>query len=128
MRIEIDNWKLMLLALYAGAVSGRGFNEVTAMEMELSEREFNWTLYVMQMRGVIEGCVFTPPRPRDKEQLMQVGRTELMLTPKGFEKVEAMLGAQSDGERLDEIRRLMGAAGKTEIARIIYNWINNQGR
>ena len=125
MKTVMDNWELTLLALYAGAVSGMGFNDVTARWMEIPEQEFGWTLYIMQMRGVIEGCLFQPPRPGDPDQPMKVNRDALILTPKGFERAEAMLAAQSDGERLDEIYRLMKSFRRMEMAKIIYDRINN---
>ena len=66
MKKDLDDWEKTLLALYAGAVSGAGFNDVRAEELGIAPEKFGWVLYILQMRGLIEGCVFQPPHPGDQ--------------------------------------------------------------
>lgn len=124
MKKDLDDWEKTLLALYAGAVSGAGFNDVLAEELGIAPGKFGWVLYILQMRGLIEGCVFQPPHPGDQGQVMGVVRTGLMLTPRGFDRVEAMLEAQRDRGRLREVGRLLMDVGCSVMSDLIYGWMS----
>ena len=119
MKKQFDKWESVLLALYAGAVSGHGFSDVERLSMEMSENEFGWTLYILQMRGMTEGCRFQPPRPEDREHLMGVIRSGLMLTPKGFEKAEELLTAENDAGRLREMSDILLNIGCGVMANLV---------
>ena len=119
MKTTLDKWETVLLALYASVVGGHGFNDVEHLSMGMTENEFGWTLYILQMRGMIEGCKFKPPRPDDKDHMMGVIRSGLLLTPKGFEKAEEMLQAQNDAGRLREVRDILLDVGSQVMANIV---------
>lgn len=119
MNKTLDKWESVLLALYASAIGGRGFRDVDSKTMEMDSNEFGWTLYVLQMRGMIEGCKFQPARPGEKGQLLGVMRDNLLLTPKGFEKAEEMLTEQNDDGRLREARTILENVGCGIMANII---------
>lgn len=123
MKKQMDSWEKILLALYAGVISGHGFGDVDYLSMEMTKNEFGWTLYILQMRGLIEGCKFQPPRPDDKEHLIGVSRTGLLLTPKGFEKAEEMLTAENDAGRLREVRDAMINIGCGIIANVLSKYM-----
>ena len=119
----LDNWELTLITLFACAVKGKGFYEVTADRLPLKGPGLNWTLYILQMRCMIEGCRFEPPSPGDKDSIIPVERRGLMLTPKGFETAEALLGQDSDSERLHKAHKLLSLAKCYEMADLVYNWL-----
>ena len=73
-----EKWERVLLALYAEALSCGSFAEVTAKTMGMESGEFGWTLYALQMRGLIEGCRFQPPQPDSPGALMGVLRNALI--------------------------------------------------
>lgn len=121
---EREPWQLVLLALYAEAVHCGSFAEVTAGTMDMPKGEFGWTLYILQMRGLIAGCVFQPPRPGTPGNLMGVLRSSLTLTPQGFQTAEAMLeGEESTAGRLHAVWVLLRDMGCGVMANIVYRWI-----
>lgn len=120
-----EKWQMVLLALYAEAIHCGSFAEVTAGTMEMESRTFGWTLYVLQMRGLIEGCRFQPPQPGEPGQLMGVLRDGLLLTPAGFQAAEAMLGEhQTTSERLHAVWALLRDVGCGLMANVVYAWLN----
>ena len=125
----MDKTDAVLLALYAGALHASGFADVTAHRMEMEKREFGWTLYILQMRGWIEGCVFQPPKPGSRDKLMGVLRDELTLTTVGFQRAEA-LAKEANPEHgetihalLDGAFRLLENIGCGLMANFIYQWL-----
>ena len=121
---EREQWQLVLLALYAEAIHCGSFAEVTAGTMGISKSEFGWTLYLLQMRGLIAGCAFQPPRPNTPGNLMGVLRSNLTLTPQGFQSAEAMLeGDESTVGRLHAVWELLRDMGCGVMANIVYRWI-----
>ena len=122
---KYEPWEAVLAALYAQAVHFGSFAEVTAASMEMEPRVFGWVLYILQMRGLIEGCVFQPPRPQDPQKLMGVMRDALALTPKGFDAAEALLpGAGRTWEQLREIASILAQAGSGAMAAIVQRWLD----
>lgn len=118
-----EKWQLILAALYAEAIHCGNFAEVNSGTMEMEPGEFSWTLYMMQMRGLIEGCIFQPPRPDSPGNLMGVLRDNLLLTPQGFQMAEAALGRGTDTGRLHAVWDMLRDAGCSVMAEIIYGWI-----
>ncbi len=119
MKGTYDKWESVLIALYASALSGHGFNDVNAVSMGMQKGAFGWTLYILQMRGMIEGCKFQPPKQGEPDDRIGVARGALLLTPKGFEKAEEMLTEQSDSARLTEARSILANIGCGIMANII---------
>ena len=119
----MDNWQIVLLALYAEAIHGGSFAEVTAAALDMGKSDFGWTLYQLQMRGMIEGCRFQPPAPDSPGSVMGVIRGGLLLTPRGFETAEAMTEEQSDKGRLMKLWRLLRDVGCGAMANLIYSWL-----
>lgn len=111
----------ILLALYAGVIHGSGFGDVYAGSMNVSKSEFNWSLYILQMRGLIEGCKFQPAGLCGRE--LRTQREGLLLTPKGFEKVESELESACASERLHEIAKILSADEGTRMAETICRWL-----
>lgn len=120
----MDKWQSTLLALYAEAIHGGSFAEVTAGALNMEKGEFGWTLYQLQMRGMIEGCKFQPPEPGSAGNLMGVIRSGLLLTPKGFETAEAMTAEETDAGRLNRLWSALRDVGCGVMANIIYGWLN----
>lgn len=122
---EREKWQLVLLALYAEALHCGSFAEVTAGTMEIPKGEFGWTLYALQMRGLIAGCAFQPPRPNTPGNLMGVLRSHLALTPWGFQVAEGTLEQEDDDSvgRLHAIWEILRDAGCGIMANIVYRWI-----
>lgn len=124
MKHKYEKWETLLMALYAEALRGGSFAEVTSASMGFSKSEFGWTLYQLQMRGLIEGCVFQPPNPDSPGSIMGVIRNRLLLTPKGFQKGDEMT---ADAERTDEklmiVWRILRDVGCGIMANIVYSWI-----
>lgn len=119
-----ERWQLVLMALYAEAISCGSFAEVTAGTMDLPRNEFGWILYTLQMRGLIAGCVFQPPRPDTPGNLMGVLRSNLTMTPQGFQAAEAMLdGEESTIGQLRAIWAILRDVGCGVMANIVYRWI-----
>lgn len=122
---KYESWEAVLSALYAQALHFGSFSEVTAASMEMEPRVFGWVLYILQMRGLIEGCVFQPPKPQDAQKLMGVMRDSLALTPKGFEAAEELLpGAGRTWEKLKGIAEILAQAGSTIMAAVITAWLD----
>lgn len=121
---RMESWEKILLALYGEAIHCGSFAEVTATTMEMERREFGWTLYALQMRGLISGCVFQPPKPDAADKIMGVLRDGLMLTPQGFQAAENRFGAMSSTQRLHGIWELLRDTGCSVMASIIYGWIS----
>ena len=92
--------------------------------MEMEPGEFGWTLYQLQMRGMIAGCKFQPPQPGAPGCLMGVLRDGLMLTPQGFQAAEAMLDRDSDAARLHAVWEILRDVGSGVMASIVYGWLN----
>lgn len=129
MTYRLDKSDALLLALYAGTLHCTGFDDVTASRMEMEKREFGWTLYILQMRGWIAGCVFQPPKPGSKDKLMGVLRDGLMLTPEGFQHAEA-LAKEANPEHggtvaalLDGAFRALEGVGCGVMANFVFRWI-----
>lgn len=123
MKTVIDSWEITLIALYASAITGKGFYQVTEDRLPLRGPGLNWTLYILQMRGMIEGCEFEPPTPGDKDQIMSVERRGMLLTPKGFETAEGMLNQDCDSERLHKAHELLRLARCPQMAELVYSWL-----
>lgn len=87
---KLDRIDGLLVALYGGVMGFDGYDSITAERMEMDKLEFGWSLYILQLRGMITGCVFQPPRPGRKEKLMGVIRDNLALTPEGFRRAEEL--------------------------------------
>lgn len=123
----MEGWEKALLALYAEAVRCGSFAEVNRTTLEMEKGEFGWTLYQLQMRGMIEGCTFQPPRPEGAGRIMGVMRDNLLLTPRGFEAAEKLLTEDARGRRdrtLTEIWTMLRDAGAGAMAAMIYSWIS----
>ncbi len=130
MKPEIEKHEAVLLALYAQALHGGAFCEVTRVQMEMDANEFTWALYVLQMRGWVCGCAFQPPNPSAKERVMGVLRDALMLTPEGFSRAEALAraavgtdGHLTSGMMLHGVWNLLSNIGCGIMANVIYSWI-----
>lgn len=126
----IEKHDAVLLALYAQALHGGSFSEVTRVQMEMEPGEFAWALYILQMRGMIGGCVFQPPRPASKDKIMGVLRDDLLLTPDGFNRAESLAktAAGNDsqltsGILLQGVWNLLANVGCGLMASAIYSWI-----
>lgn len=120
---ELEKWELVLLALYGEAIHCGSFAEVTAKTMGMESGVFGWTLYVLQMRGMIEGCRFLPPNPGAPDGLMSVLRDGLMLTPQGFQMAEARLGETNSAAILHRIWEILRDTGCGVMASILYGWL-----
>ena len=123
----MEGWEKALLALYAEAVRCGSFAEVNRTTLEMEKGEFGWTLYQLQMRGMIEGCTFQPPRPEGAGCIMGVIRDNLLLTPQGFAAAETLLTEDARGRRdrtLTEIWTMLRDAGAGAMAAMIYSWIS----
>ena len=119
-----EKWERVLLALYAEALSCGSFAEVTAKTMGMESGEFGWTLYALQMRGLIEGCRFQPPQPDSPGALMGVLSNALLLTPQGFQRAEALLaGRETAAARLHAVWELLRDTGCAVMASIVYSWL-----
>lgn len=118
-----EKWELILLALYAEAIHCGSFAEVTAKTMDMASGEFGWTLYQLQMRGMIEDCRFHPPDPCAPGNLMGVMRDGLMLTPQGFQAAEAQLGKANSTARLHALWEILRDTGCGVMASIVYGWL-----
>ena len=119
-----ERWQLVLLALYAEAISCGSFAEVTAGTMDIPENEFGRILYTLQVYGLIAGCVFQPPRPDTPGNLMGVLRHNLTMTPQGFQAAEAMLeGEESAIGQLRAVWTILRDMGCGVMANIVYRWI-----
>lgn len=144
-----EKWELVLLALYAEAIGCGSFAEVTAKTMDMGGGEFGWTLYALQMRGLITGCRFQPPQPSSAGNLMGVLRDGLMLTPQGFQQAEALLdGAlcsnfqfdrsgreatwnpggiptsrKTTAARLHAVWEILRDTGCAVMASVVYSWL-----
>ena len=122
---KLEGWQLILLALYAEAIHCGSFAEVTAAAMGMPGNEFGWTLYHLQMRGLIEGCRFQPPHPGTPGNLMGTLRDNLMLTPQGFQTAEALLAdRRTTAERLHAVWATLRDVGVGVMANIVYAWLN----
>lgn len=120
---ELEKWELVLLALYGEAIHCGSFAEVTAKTMEMESGAFGWTLYALQMRGLISGCRFLPPHPDAPGKIIGVLREGLMLTPQGFQMAEARFGETSSAARLHRIWEILRDTGCGVMASIIYGWL-----
>ena len=118
-----DTEEIILKALYAEAIHHGDFNEVTAQRLDMESRDFGWALYVLQMRGLIEGCKFQPPHPSTPGAVMGVIRRNLTLTAKGFEQVENDMGVGNTGERLEGLWRFFRDIGVSVFAEQIWAWM-----
>lgn len=119
-----EKWQLILLALYAEVIRCGSFAEVTASVMDMGRGEFGWTMYQLQMRGHISGCVFQPPHPGAPGNLMGMIRDDLLLTPQGFQAAEAMVNRDTDAGRLHAAWEIMRDVGCSVMASVIYGWLN----
>lgn len=115
--------EIILKALYAEAIHHGDFNEVTAYKLDMDKREFGWSLYVLQLRGLIEGCKFQPPNPSSPKALMGVIRDNLALTAKGFEQVESGMSAGDTGAQLEMLWHFFRDIGVSVFAEQIWAWI-----
>lgn len=118
-----EKWELILLALYGEAIHCGSFAEVTAKTMDMESGEFGWTLYQLQMRGMIEGCRFQPPNPCAPGGLMGVLRDGLMLTPQGFQTAEAWLGKTGCSASLHALWEILRDTGCGVMAAVVYQWL-----
>lgn len=119
-----EKWELVLLALYAEAIGCGSFAEVTAKTMDMGGGEFGWTLYALQMRGLITGCRFQPPQPSSAGNLMGVLRDGLMLTPQGFQQAEALLSdRKTTAARLHAVWEILRDTGCAVMASVVYSWL-----
>ena len=119
-----EKWELVLLALYAEAIGCGSFAEVTARTMDIGGGEFGWTLYALQMRGLITGCRFQPPQPSSAGNLMGVLRDGLMLTPQGFQQAETLLsGRGTTAARLHAVWEILRDTGCAVMASVVYGWL-----
>lgn len=119
----LEGWEKALLALYAEALHCGSFAEVNRVSLGMEKCEFGWTLYLLQMRGLIEGCAFQPPKPDAAGRVMGVIRDGLLLTPRGFDMAEKMLKPGRAAEALHEIWLLLRDAGASVMAAMIYEWL-----
>ena len=119
-----EKWQLVLLALYAEAIHCGSFAEVTSRTMGMEPGEFGWTLYNLQMRGLIAGCTFQPPHPDTPGNVMGLIRDSLMLTPEGFRLAERLLGAgKTEDQALHGIWCVLRDAGCGVMANIVHGWL-----
>lgn len=119
-----EKWQLILLALYAEALRCGSFCEVTAKTMEMDGGVFGWTLYKLQMKGMIEGCRFIPPAPGRPGRTMEALRDGLLLTAEGFRAAEKMLGeGGAEAGQLRAAWEILRDAGCGIMAGIAYEWI-----
>lgn len=121
---KLEKWQIVLLALYAEAIHCGSFAEVTSRTMGMTSGEFGWTLYSLQMRGLIAGCVFQPPHPDTPGNLMGLLRDNLMLTPEGFQTAERLLDAEKTADQmLHAIWCVLRDMGCGVMANIVYGWL-----
>ena len=115
-----DTEEIILKALYAEALMHGDFNEVTCSYLCVEHRDFCWALYVLQMRGLIEGCVFHALGGG-----MDADRQALRLTPRGFEKIESDDETDDAYGRLKSLHQFFRAGGVSRAAERIARWMQN---
>lgn len=117
----MEIWQYILLALYTCPLMYRGFGDVETVVMEMDPNTFDWSLYILQMRGLISGCDFDPDVP-EGYRTIKVNREKLLLTPEGFMKAEGMLEAKTSGEQLEEIKKILTESGFNRYAKDILKY------
>jgi hypothetical protein len=114
---KLDPEEIILKMLYAEAIRHGAFYHVTAKSLGIERGEFGKALWVLQMRGLIEGCQFS------QEGVME-DRDGLLLTAKGFEKIESTLGSTNNYECLERLREYFNDNGEHELADRIAEWLD----